>query len=733
MIEDERPIPQESIKNESIPREHTPVADIGVATIEFLSGDGLNFQTRQSLRSRDPGSPYPLSPEQTDMLRHGMKGEPLFVLRDILNDEELQQLKSAQGNEDKLAIMQHATRRVRRKALANGESADLASKFIRKAGLRNIRIEPDGTITFDTRPVSYKAYEAASKPTDSPESLEFGMATGVSAVVRTKNRKLVLQYRGKGNSLYGDIPGASAAGLLDGEMERIVTDDGVVKTGRLKAITTETFHNAILKEMGEEIAVGREHVVDIRTLALADDKRKRHIEANHMIELDITDEELAEMAMNAPRSKTRTGELIDFDEKFIVIDEDDLDKIFELKTPLPPSHMTNFLAAGYYITYEKSGAEAADAWLQEYSQKAKHMYEDIDKTVREYYSQNPEALNDVPPGKPQRNPDGYDPAYLPEQQGLPSFQSEVERVGLVKQYNEEVVKNGRTSIEKEEQKEISERRDIALMFDLDGVLTNPDTKIVNRENVAIVARELKSQRPVAFATGRAYQWVEENIMPALLEELEGDVNLLNLLFVSCEKGGLTVKYESGKVKKQHIEGVAVPEDLLAQLRDRIPAGQGVFDDTAKETMFTVEIEGGDDAQKVAAEKDILQSLKVEYDRILEGLGYETDLTEIALDVQKEDVNKRIAAEEFRAFLQERYDSGETRIHPQEYFHLMIGDGPSDGKAVEYLREHQFNAAFGYVGEKPLQEDLPYEVIRPVGGKTFDQGANSLIRQLGLLE
>ena len=51
--------------------------------------------------------------------------------------------------------------------------------------------------------------------------------------------------------------------------------------------------------------------------------------------------------------------------------------------------------------------------------------------VAMHYEQNPQVLGDIPEGKPQRNAHGYEPAYLPQQQGLPDADSELKRVGLI--------------------------------------------------------------------------------------------------------------------------------------------------------------------------------------------------------------------------------------------------------------------------------------------------------------
>lgn len=104
--------------------------------------------------------------------------------------------------------------------------------------------------------------------------------------------------------------------------------------------------------------------------------------------------------------------------------------------------------------------------------------------------------------------------------------------------------------EKFESKQEKEKNPkLMFVFDVDGIITNPDTKKPNEKVIEHISSDLKQGFPVALATGRSVAWVEEKIMPTLKTMLKDD-RKLDFLLISGEKGSVSVEYVDGEPVKK---------------------------------------------------------------------------------------------------------------------------------------------------------------------------------------
>ena len=473
--------------------EQKPEVESGAFTINFLSTDpkGFEVESRHSLRRRDlddkgqPLTPLPLTQEQKDLLRKNMASEVLFSLpkdfppdkkeavrrifdlnsqivmlkrqivesgerEDPLTDDEVESLLiKLEGylNAIDLKAEQRDSVRVllKEQNLQDRIGLKVGVRNVQKLGVRNL--ERDGNVLrFDTRPVSYPIYSVASSPTDSIETLDLGAITGAAGILLTADNKFILQHRSPKNNAYGDIPGASFAGLVDGEFEREYEEDGVTvksRTGTLKKVDTQYIKNTGFTEAFQEIGLSADDFSEFRIVGEARDHVREHDEFLLTAKSKLTAIQIAQRAADAPRSRAKTklnedGEF-HFDENFITIDADPKTieiLLTEVKCPLPPTHAAAFIAAGYNLILEKpvkegGGLTAATIWKDRIELKTKQNYVDIDKKVKAFYENSPDMLTDVQPGKPKRNPNGYEPFYTPTEQGLKSFRFEMERNHLL--------------------------------------------------------------------------------------------------------------------------------------------------------------------------------------------------------------------------------------------------------------------------------------------------------------
>lgn len=293
-------------------------------------------------------------------------------------------------------------------------------------------IESDGTtLKLDIKPVTFPTYKAISSPQENLYSLDVATPTGTALALLTTevdgSSKLIVQHRGPKNFFYGDIPGASVAGMFDGQLDRSREN-----RGRILPITTATVKENIRKEALEEIGLEGENLVDVRITGFATDLVRIH---NEMLLFARTNLSADEIAVKAEEHATIVNKNdYDFDEKFYVIEgtpEAIETLLTRVKCPLPPTHTAAFVAAGYSMVLEKDGLEAANAWKERLEKGVQENYEQMDRMVEMYYQQHPDKLNDVPEGRLKRNPKGYEPNYLPQQQGLPDINSELKRTGLI--------------------------------------------------------------------------------------------------------------------------------------------------------------------------------------------------------------------------------------------------------------------------------------------------------------
>jgi len=349
----------------------------------------------------------------------------------------------------------------------------IGEKFTPKVGLRNVHQEGN-TLTVDTIPVTFPTFKAISNPGMSESERDISNPSATALILLTTeedgSHKFVLQHRSPRNFFYGDIPGASVAGYFDGTLHGAT----------LQPIDTASVKDNGTKEMKEEIGLYPRDIVDLKIAGFASDKVRVHDEFLLTATTKLSSQELL--------FRSGLGDHFRFIEQAITIDAtiDNVEKILtQVRCPLPPTHVAAFVAAGYSMILTEQGKNAAQQWKKKMEAEINRNYQEIDLAVKNYYLDHPDELNNVPNGKPPRNPNGYEPAYLPGQQGLPDMDSELERLRLAS-------------------KELGKVVDEVYVFDVDGVLTVPDERLFDREIMEMIAQKLKDGVPVILNTGKIY-------------------------------------------------------------------------------------------------------------------------------------------------------------------------------------------------------------------------------------
>lgn len=693
----------ESYKNPEQDSEYpAPVFAGGSFDITFLdtSTSGLEITTRDIAPRTSEG--FVLTNEQKDMLRRATQGEMKFRGVGAVRAAR-EAWKQARGTDEEPAARDHFFE-VRESYLNKGS----------KIGSRAIALAPDNdnTLEVSVQKVPFPVYNTFARPENGPEILEWSAASGAAMIVRTADDRLVIQHRAvemrdlrtgtksRGNASYTDIPGASVAGMVDASL----AFDSNWIPGGVDPISTESIHDAILKEAGEELGIDSSDLEQLRIVGIAEDNIKPHTEYLLLADTKLTSEQLHETSRTSNRNKN-LGDA-DFEEKFMSIECSPsaiTTMLTEVKCPLPPTHSAALVSAGYALVLEQQGREAADTWKERLQTAVQANARDIDDRVTAYYESFPEAATQVPErfwGKkvvPTRNLKGYDPAYSPDEQGLPALESELVRTGLLS----------------ETRTPISEGQ----IYDVDGVLSDPITKQAPEAVIQHLAEQLDRGVQVTLNTGRSTQWVEERIITPLRTLIKDPSHLHNALVIG-EKGGTWTTYnQADDFTARHgaSDAITVPSDVEEQVVALVAEKYSdiMYQSERKDTMISIEmIDGGDIDTFRARQAELVTDMRAILEAAGEDNKYRIDPTTIATDIESPYVGKDLGARRLVQFLRS------NDINADEASFTAFGDSPSDLAMADELVRHGLHAKMVYVGkESDAIHDRGRYPIQRVGGFT----------------
>jgi hypothetical protein len=239
---------------------------------------------------------------------------------------------------------------------------------------------------------------------------------------------------------------------------------------------------------------------------------------------------------------------------------------------------------------------------------------------------------------------------------------------------------------------------VAWLFDVDGVLTDPERKVVTRPALFDeLARRLRAGEPVGLNTGRSLEFVVERILEPL-EAHVGERALLHRVIAIGEKGGAWVNYDAdGVVEEQVDPDLAVPAELQVAVRTlvaRPPYDELMFYDETKRTMISTELRDG---MSVAEFTPLQVRLVAEMRELLARRGlterFQIDPNRIATDIQHQHVGKALGAQRFVELLE-----GRSEV-PERY--ICFGDSASDYEMLTGLLALGKRAELVFVGEREL--------------------------------
>ncbi len=235
----------------------------------------------------------------------------------------------------------------------------------------------------------------------------------------------------------------------------------------------------------------------------------------------------------------------------------------------------------------------------------------------------------------------------------------------------------------------------AWLFDVDGVITNPELKKANPQIIKKLSEILERGEILGFNTGRALEFVIEDVLKPLNVALTNKELLYNVFFVG-EMGGTWGDYKNGKIEDTIDPQITIPDELIQKIRDLISFkySDTMFFDETKKTMISVElIKGKDLARFHEEQKKLIEDMR----KILEHLGDANlviDPNIISTNIINSHVGKDLGVKRFLMLIKDRPE-------PEEF--ETFGDNQSDLEMHKYLIKNGHKSRFIYVGAKEIEE------------------------------
>jgi HAD superfamily hydrolase (TIGR01484 family) len=248
--------------------------------------------------------------------------------------------------------------------------------------------------------------------------------------------------------------------------------------------------------------------------------------------------------------------------------------------------------------------------------------------------------------------------------------------------------------------------DEMLIFDVDGVITDPQKKQVTEiEILDHIAKKLEMGQPVALNTGRSLVWMIERVINLLLKKIKNHKSL-QIFFASGEKGSTWITFdENGKMKHHKDETIIMPFSLQAKIKHLIESkfSRSMFYDDTKETMISTEMKDGYSVEEYSKQQKVLTDI---FQKIVNrddphGL-LKIDPTTIATDIENKRVGKGFAIERILKWLTD------IDIEPQKF--ITFGDSLSDLPMSQMLHKKGKTVEFVYVGKNQINNSYPFPIL-----------------------
>jgi hydroxymethylpyrimidine pyrophosphatase-like HAD family hydrolase len=246
----------------------------------------------------------------------------------------------------------------------------------------------------------------------------------------------------------------------------------------------------------------------------------------------------------------------------------------------------------------------------------------------------------------------------------------------------------------------------AYIFDVDGVLTDPTTKLPQEKVLDIISDKLENNELIAFNTGRSVEWTYEKVIKSTSSQMR-DKNALTNLFISGEFGGTWLHFD--KTGKMHIgidEDIKTPDDLAQKAKTildeyKLSMFQNNNEDK-KKTMISSEMLTDYSLDKYHEDQD---KLFKRWEELIKTLGldtkYKVSKTMIGTDIMNVNVGKKFGTKRIFNWFKEKGVS----VDQVELF----GDSELDILMAEESFAEGVKTTFIFVGGS-ISNKYPFPII-----------------------
>ena len=225
------------------------------------------------------------------------------------------------------------------------------------------------------------------------------------------------------------------------------------------------------------------------------------------------------------------------------------------------------------------------------------------------------------------------------------------------------------------------------VFDLDGVITNPENSSVNSEVLNKIHSLLVADIPVAINTGRSYDWVKSNLITYL--ERKNNSELFNNLVIVCEKGGEIIQWNHNRfeispslnvLKKSDYK---IAKEIFESNKHELNT---MFWDNTKRTMASIEKSPKASLNDFhTQQKNLVRLLSSS----LISKDIRIDATTIATDVESRTAGKYAGAKHIVDWIKSNYMEMNKCV--------CLGDSISDYDMALCFADHGIATTYVYVG------------------------------------
>lgn len=262
------------------------------------------------------------------------------------------------------------------------------------------------------------------------------------------------------------------------------------------------------------------------------------------------------------------------------------------------------------------------------------------------------------------------------------------------------------------------------VFDVDGVLTNPETGQVAIDVMGLIAQLLQSGHVIALNSGRSLAWLAKAIVAPLVD-IVWDVRAFDRLCIVSEKGAtLSLVEQSGEIVSTTEPGILpVPANLRRAALQLLASSfaDTMFSGEYKEFVLSPQmLMGVNPSTFKGAQARFASILQQMLER--EGLAqqFRVDPTEIATDIEDHRLGKALGVRRVLAWLEERH------IFTQRC--IAFGDSPSDLQMAYELARRDRQVEFVYVGNTELHGGDVESVHITRTPTRYDRGTLAYLRQ-----